>query len=171
LLAELEPFLISRRPERVPDTGERLHVLTSPDFPRRSRPDALLLRREPSVASVARDLVRQLGAPPRSLRLSQPQKKRAIRQAAEPVNVDAGNVLALRDVEEIQHGEMLLDRHLLRVHSRFASSRPAQAGQSGARTLESGCLHSPRAPVSPRAPFGMAAPLAMPLPWPCSSTR
>ena len=78
------------------------------------------------MAPVARDLVRQLGALPGSLRLSQPQKKRAIRQAAEPVNVDAGNVLALRDVKEIQHGEMLLDRHFLRVHSRFASSRPAQ---------------------------------------------
>src|SRR4029079_10081956 len=113
------------------------------------------------VAPVARDLVRQLGPLPGSLRLRQPQKKRAMRQAAALVTVDTGNVLALRDVKEIQHGEMLLDRHFLRVHSRLASSRPAQVAtkRGGVRTLEGCCLHS------------RLLPSGWPPPWPCSSTR
>jgi hypothetical protein len=118
-VAEFEPVRIGGRRERVPDTSERLHILTPPDFLRRGQPDASLLRRELSVAPVAGDLVRQLGALSGIVRLSQAQEGRAIGQVAETVDVDRRNAFSLCDVEEIHHGEVLLDRPLVRVHEKL----------------------------------------------------
>jgi hypothetical protein len=71
------------------------------------------------VAPVAGDLVRKLGALSGIARLSQAQKNRTLRQIAETIDVDRRNAFSLCHVEEIHHGEVLLDRHLVRVQEKL----------------------------------------------------
>jgi len=68
------------------------------------------------VASVAGDLVRQLGALSRIAHLSEPQMAAPSGRALELSTSTSETPSPCATSKEVQHREMLLDRHLARLH-------------------------------------------------------